>query len=183
MTRRAATTRAPGGFTLVEMIAAIVVISIVGLVGSRLVLVASNAMEGTARRAELINSLNLVMERAMTELSSMDNDRSVPSSPDMWDVHAQGITFRVDDEIRRLHLDGTTVFLETNIGTKVLANDITTFTLTFYDRDNAVIATPSAAISSIRSIQLTITATRASISETLRSRVFIRSMSSGSGAP
>ncbi|MFZ4431338.1 MAG: prepilin-type N-terminal cleavage/methylation domain-containing protein, partial [Phycisphaerales bacterium] len=34
MTRRAATIRSPKGFTLVEMIAAIVVISIVGLVGS-----------------------------------------------------------------------------------------------------------------------------------------------------
>ena len=49
----AATPAVRKGFTLVEMIAAIVVISIVGLVGSRLVLVASNAMEGTARRASL----------------------------------------------------------------------------------------------------------------------------------
>ena len=59
---------------------------------------------------------------------------------------------------------------------------VTTFTLTYYDRDNAVIASPSAAISSIRSIQLTVTATKASISETLRSRVFLRSLSRGSGA-
>lgn len=180
MTRRTATTREHRGFTLVEMIAAIVVISIVGLVGSRLVLVASNAMEGTARRAELINSLNLVMERAMTELSSIDAAAGVPA---ITSPTSSSITFTVNGSSRTLSHSGTTVQLTGAAATgATLATDVTTFTLTYYDRDNAVIASPSAAISSIRSIQLTVTATKASISETLRSRVFLRSLSRGSGA-
>lgn len=180
MTRATTTSRRRRGFTLVEAISSIVVISIVGLVGSRLVLEVSKVMEGTARRAELSNSLNTVMERAMTELSSIDASSGVPT---ITSPSSSSITFTVNGSSRTLSYSGTTVqFTGAAASAATLATDVTAFTLAYYDKNNAVIASPAAAISTIRSVQLTVTARKAWVSETLRSRVFIRSLSSGSGA-
>lgn len=179
MTPRTTTSRRRRGFTLVEAISSIVVISIVGLVGSRLVLEVSKVMEGTARRAELSNSLNLLMERVMSDLSSIDavSGAAIITAPGSSDI-----TYEVNGKERILWLTNSTVIFSDSSRDYLLADNISNFTLSYYDKNNAVLTGLAALDPRVRSIQLTVTATKASYSETLRSRVFIRSLSSGSGA-
>ncbi|MBY0312652.1 MAG: prepilin-type N-terminal cleavage/methylation domain-containing protein [Phycisphaerales bacterium] len=177
----------PRAFTLVEAITTIVIIAIVSTISATLVRGGMNVYDSAATRAELSDRLSVAMDRITTELRTMDQTGSTGSNQaSISALTTSSITFTASGATRTISLSGTNLLLSGSlVASAVLAPDITTFSLLGFDSTNTALpASPSAPqIATLRRIQITISATRNGITETLRTKVFIRELASGSGAP
>ncbi|MCX5691265.1 MAG: prepilin-type N-terminal cleavage/methylation domain-containing protein [Planctomycetota bacterium] len=174
------------GFTLVEMIATISILGALSAAASGIILSAWNLHTAAVTRINTANILSGAMERITGELRNIEIlAASSPATPSISAMTATSITFTVNGSSRVISLSGTDLRLSGAAASNaVLASNISAFTIQGYDKSNvAVSATPSAAvIATIRRIQITITGTSGTVTETIRTKVFIRSMASGSGA-
>lgn len=177
----------PRAFTLVEAITTIVIIAIVSTISATLVRGGMNVYDNAATRAELSERLSIAMDRITTELRTMDQTGSSGSNqPNISALTTNSITFTAGGAARTISLSGTNLLLSGALASNaVLAPDVSSFALLGFDKTNTALPTsPSAPqIATLRRIQITITATRNGVSETLRTKVFIRELASGSGAP
>lgn len=159
--------------------------AIVGVIASRIVFQAYAAHDAAVLRAELAGDLNNAMDRITTELRTMGQKAgTTPAAPDISALTASSITFGAGGSTRTITLTGSNLQLTAETGTAVLAGNVTAFTLQAYDTSNAALpASPTAAqLLTARRVQITLTATKNSVTETLRTKVFLRCVASGSGA-
>jgi len=174
------------GFTLVEMVATIAILSVLGLLASGIMLNAWKVHTDAVTRVNLSEGLATAMERMVSELRNIDiTPASSPATPGISAMSAGSISFTVGGSSRVISLSGTDLLLSGSAASgAVLASGITSITIQGYTKDNvAVSASPSAAeIASTRRLQITMTGTSGTVTETIRTKVFIRSMASGSGA-
>lgn len=177
MTPKRTTRRA---FTLVEMIATMAVLGAVGSVAGTLVYSATRSYTDAARSAQLQTELSGAMERIVRELRwiGIDPDQA-PIVPLINSVSATSITWQtnyslalVSGELRYTAAGGTH---------EVLLRDVASLTIsTFNDSNTALAATLSGTgCDPIRRIQVQITMTRGGVSQTLRTRVYLRSLMEG----
>lgn len=167
------------GFTLVEVITTMVIVAIIGVVSSTLLLSAVERYHAAATRAELVNAASAAMERITVTLRDIPQRVSVtPSVPSISAVTANSITW---DGGMSLAISGTSVRLTINGDSTTLAEHVSAFEVTVFDKDNAAMdaSLSGGACNSIRRVQITLTLSRDGVSETLRSRVFLRCMMSG----
>lgn len=177
----------PRGFTLIEAITTIVIIAIVSTISTSLVRTAMGVYENAATRAELSDRLSIAMDRITTELRTMDQTGSVGSNqPNITALTATSITFVASGATRTIALSGTNLELSGSLASNiVLAPEVSDFSLLGYDNVNAALpASPTPAqIATLRRLQVSISATRNGVTETLRTKLFIRELAAGSGAP
>ena len=172
-------------FTLVETVSTIVILSVLSVTASGLIFAAWGAHDAVVTRASVSDQLNAAMERTAGELRNIDLQTTTATGPAISAMTASSITFTVNSSSRTISLSGTDLLLSGAAATSmVLASNVTAFSLQAYDKDNVALSTtPSAAvITTIRRIQITMTSTSGTATETLRTKVFVRSMASGSGA-
>jgi prepilin-type N-terminal cleavage/methylation domain-containing protein len=164
------------GFTLVEAIATITVLSVVASVSSGVVLQAADGYMEVATRAQIHAEASIAMDRIMREL------RKVP-----LDSGAAGIAPNIDQifptymdwggNTDGLSMSGTDLQLKVNSGAnETLLTDVTSFELRPYNESNAFIG-PSLSgtgCDPIRRIEVNITVTRYGVATTLRSRMYLR---------
>lgn len=164
------------GFTLVEAVGTIVILGAVGTVATNLLLTAADGYGQATTRAQLHSELSMAMDRIVREFRAIDLDNGASGiAPDIDNSDAEAITWHTDST---LELSGTTLELTLDGGTTAtLLTDVTAMDLVTYDEDNVELrdAMSGAQCDDIRRIRLTLTVTRFGVSETLRSRVFIRS--------
>jgi type II secretory pathway pseudopilin PulG len=166
------------GFTLVEAIAAMTTIAIVGTVSSSMIWVAVNAQTSAASTAQLSNETSAAMEFVIVQL------RGIPrltgqAAPDISSVTPTSIRWSTNSS---LVLSGTNLmYIEAGTTPRILLSDVSTFTLQAYDDTNTALATTlsGTACDPIRRFSVTVTLTRGGASETLRSKVYLRSLMSG----
>lgn len=165
------------GFTLVELIAAITVLAAMGSVVS---VVLTSAIDGYTRAstsAQLHTELSIAIDRIDQFL------RFIPyngvSGPDVVSVTGSSITWQTDwslelvgDELRLVEDGGPS---------RVLLEDVTDFSVQAFDQSNAGLAANIAGsgCDAIQRLQITVTQDRNGVSETLRTRVFIRGLAAG----
>lgn len=172
-------------FTLVETIATIVIISIVSVLSSRLILEGAARYTDATTRSDLHNQASAALERIVQELRSMQKDSAstVPSISSGFT--ASTITFTgLSGASTTITYDSvsSSVTLTQAGNTGTLLTNCSAFSLTYADKDNSAVA-PGASRDNIRRVTISLTVTRAGISETLRTKVYIRAMMAGSGAP
>jgi prepilin-type N-terminal cleavage/methylation domain-containing protein len=171
------------GFTLVEAVATMTILSIIAVVASRMVFTASNAFANAAARAELAASASAAMERMTQELRDIGlRPSTTPAEPNLDSVTASSIAWAGDHS---LGFSGGSLTLSTGGTARTLAESVSAFTVQAYDQDNAALATSLSgdACDAVRRIQVTLTLTKGGVSETLRTKVFLRCMMAGGGAP
>ncbi len=175
------------GFTLIEATASIAIISVLGLTASVLI----NGSVGTVRtsliRAELHTSASVALDRLVREVREIaedpDSDEPAPwideatASSIAWSGNSQVL---LEDDRLMLQIDGGP--------SDVLAQPVTALTLRYFDQENQELTPPDGGFSRtdgstapIRRISVQITLSRNGVTETLRSKAFIRTMSDGSG--
>ncbi len=187
MSRRALHQRARRGFTLIESIATIVVVAIIGSTASFLIIDRANGYLDTATSAQLHAEASIALDRAVRELRRIELDSGASGvAPNIDTVAATSITWSDSDaDSYSLSLSGSDVMLAVDGGAAaVLLADATAFSVATYDEDNAALAASltGVACDPIRRIAIDVTLTRSGVSQSLRTKLFIRSTLSGGGS-
>ncbi len=183
--------RRRGGFTLIEALATITVLSILGSMASFLIVDAVDGYVGAVTSAQLHAELAIALDRLTREIRKIDNDETAgPTDPDIDSVTQVGLEDAMTwtdslDRTYSLSKSGSDLMLkvESEAAAAVLLSDVTAFAISVYDQDDGVIAgdISNGACDPIRRVLLDVTLSRQNVTESLRSKVFIRSTMSGGG--
>lgn len=170
------------GFTLIEAIATIIILAIIGSMASMIIINAVDGYVDAATEAQLHMEASTAMDRIVRELRKIPLDSLAAGvAPDIDDVTATSITLASGTEIS---LSGNKLRLA-NAGppAKDLLKDVTAFSVQAYDESNTALAASlsGAACDPIRRLELDLTLQRAGATATLRTKLFIRSTMSGGG--
>jgi prepilin-type N-terminal cleavage/methylation domain-containing protein len=186
MINRAVQPRRRRAFTLIESMATVAVLATLGSIASFLVLDAVDGYSETATSALLHAELSIALDRATRELRKIEPDAGAAGvAPNVTNVNAADNDIQwtdSDSDAYSLYQSGSSLMLEVDGGgPAVLLDDLAAFTVLTYDEDNGPLAAPltGAACDDIRRIALNVTVQRNGVTESLRTRVFIRSMMSG----
>ena len=181
--RRARPRRA---FTLIEVITTMVIIALISGAASRILFQAFAALNDASTRCDMHDQLASAMERITSELHTIAiKPASSPASPDITACTATSLSFNNPTAARTIALSGSTLLISGSAkANSIIASNVSAFTVQTYDGNNAALpASPSAAqIATIRRVQITITAASSGITETVRTKVYVRCMALGSGS-
>lgn len=170
-------------FTLVEAIAAISIISVLGVLTT---FVLAETLDGYAdayTRGELHLELSVALDQVARELRSIPLDQASPApAPDIASVDSSSIDFGLAGLLR---LNGSDLVLaRSGESPSTILSGVVALDITVYDESNVELSLPrtETACDPIRRLSISITAGQAGVFEILRTRVFIRSMSLGAGS-
>jgi type II secretory pathway pseudopilin PulG len=167
-------------FTLVETLCAIVVVATVGSVSSGIIYSAIRSYRDASNRAQLSDDCSAAFDRLTKVLWSIPRDTSASVvAPLISNVTASSISWNTN---WTLSLSGTQLLLTEAGGTaRPILENVSAFTVTCYNESNGAMAASlsGAATQAIRRIQIQVSISRQGQTETLRTRVFIRSLMSG----
>jgi len=180
MTTRRTPHRPRTAFTLVETIAAMVVVSVTGILTSGIIFTAIHSYRDASTRAQLHNECSSAFDRISKLLWSIPRDSSAPVvAPLISSVTATSISWNNNWS---LSLSGSQLMFTENGGTaRPILENVTSFSIACFDESNTAMAASlsGAATQGIRRIQIQVTVSRQGISETLRARSYIRSLMTG----
>jgi prepilin-type N-terminal cleavage/methylation domain-containing protein len=164
------------GFTLVEALATIVVIGVLGSVTSSVMYAGVSSYRDAALRLQVHQEVSTAMEFVASELRRIP----VTAGP------APAVTLVTPNSIAwgtsSLSVAGGNLhWVDSGEPVTTLLTDVTAFDVQCFDESNIALATTLAgtATAPIRRVQVAITVTRQGIAETLRMRVFLRNLMSG----
>jgi len=172
------------GFTLIESMAAVAVLGILGSIASHLLVETVGRCMDATTAAQLHAELSVAMDRITRELRRIDLDAGAGGvAPDIESVDADSILWEdLDGDDYELALNAGTLTLQVNGGAAaLLLSDVTACTITTFDEDNAQLGASlsGAGCDPIRRILVSVTVQRSGVSETLRTRLYIRSTMEG----
>lgn len=171
MNRTRRTNRGRGGFTLVEMIAAMAVLGALGTVSSGVIFAAVRSYREAAVTAQLHEEASSAMEVVARQLRMIT--QSVSGGADISAVTPTSIAYGTSS----LTLTGTDLVWVNAGGSPVtLLSDVSGFTVSCFDGTNTALASTLAAADcvTIRRISVSVTMTRDGQSETIRTKMFLR---------
>ncbi|MCH8824966.1 MAG: prepilin-type N-terminal cleavage/methylation domain-containing protein [Planctomycetes bacterium] len=170
------------GFTLIESIATIIILAIIGSMASMIIVNAVDGYVDAATEAQLHMEASTAMDRIVRELRKIPLDAAAAGiAPDIDDVTDTSITLATGTQII---LVGNKLQIA-NAGPPLidLLDDVTAFSVQTYDESNTDLAATltGAACDPIRRISLDLTLQRAGATATLRTKLFIRPTMIGGG--
>ncbi|MFN9973951.1 MAG: type II secretion system protein [Phycisphaerae bacterium] len=166
-------------FSLVEVIATMVIVGFLGVVIASMVRHAVDGYSGAAVRAELLNNASAALERLVTGVRDIPLRASItPAEPWITSITANSISVVGNHGIS---LSGTNLQLIVAGVATTLVGDVSDFQVRAFDQSNAAMATALSGdeCDPVRRLQFTLTLSRNGVSETVRTRVFLRCMMSG----
>lgn len=170
-----------GGFTLIEAIATIVILAALGSVGSSILMTAMNGYTSAAIRAQLHSEESIALDRIIRELRKVPRDTGAGgTAPLIASVTANSLAWNSN---YTLSMSSTNLMFVENGGTsRVLLPDVSSFAVQTYDESNVALAASLSGASCypIRRIQISISMSRYGVTESLRTRLFIRPVMVGS---
>lgn len=167
------------GFTLVELVAAITILSFIAVVTSSILWTAVDATSRGGVQADLHGTISTAVEQVSRHLRNIPAKPGSPAAPDIAAVTPTSITWSTDT---KLTLSGTDLVISIGGGpARTLLRDVRAFRIRAYDQGNAELAdnlfgTPCEAI---RRLGVRIEASRGDGLELVRTKVFIRSLIAG----
>lgn len=126
------------GFSLIELIMAIMILGIIAGVGAPLIIEVSEAWIFQTQRKELSESARIAMDRMIREIRRILDRASV--------ITANSTTFQfidIDNRNITFGISGTVLTRSVNGIPYRLASNISSLSFTYYDSAGAVIATPT----------------------------------------
>lgn len=188
------------GFTLIELIAVITVLSILGSVVAGVVWRVSNSMGTVARRGEAFSELDTAMDRMVrfikyTPLRTGITQPISSVSSVEWNTPVQRITWADGSRLTYNATSQTITLLDIRNGDvagasdPVLISGVTSCTITPLDGAGSALISASptsltqAGLDALRMFALEVTIDRGGQTARLRTRVFMRSGTIGSSTP
>ena len=168
-------------FTIVEAITVMSILAVIGSVVSSIVYTASRSYADGAFTAQLQGELSAAMARAARELRYIPIDATSSAMvPKIDTVTASSINWNSNSS---LSLNSGRLELVLNgAAPEVLLQNVTSLSISAFDESNTALGASlsGAQCYTIRRIQIQFTASRDGVTQTLRSRVFIRGLMSAS---
>lgn len=167
------------GFTLIELIATIVIIGAIGSVAALLVGSSIDSYVGAATRAQLHSELSVTLDRIDRELRKIPPENGGAVSSDLVSITPTLIQWSGN---HRFHLSLGRVYYTDGGGTaRILQENVTAFSVQAFNESNTALAGTlnDAACDAVRRLLITITVQRSGVTETLRTKVFLRSTMEG----
>src|SRR4030095_7332645 len=179
--RRVQRSAAARAFTLVELIAVVAALGVVGSLASLTLRTALDGYVGAATQAQLHAELSIAMDRITRELHNINLKSGSSVAPDISSVTATSIAWNNNYSLSLS--SGRVMFVDNGSAPGILLDDVTAFSVQTYDESNTAL---SASLSGsgcdpIRRIQVQITLQRDGVTESLRDKVFLRCMVEGAG--
>jgi prepilin-type N-terminal cleavage/methylation domain-containing protein len=167
-------------FTLVEVMATVVVLAIMGSITSAIISTASDGYLDASIRAQIHEEMTAALALAAREIRAIPLDTDATGvAPDIDVFDNDVITWQPTS---LLQYTGGNLTLRRNGGPIInLLQDVSAVTFNAYDESNTLL-TPQLTLTAcdpIRRIEINVTVTRNGVSETLRTRVFLRSTIDG----
>jgi hypothetical protein len=164
--------------------AAVAVLGILASISSHLLVETVGRCLDATTSAQLHAELSVAMDRITRELRRIDLDAGAGGvAPDVVSVEADSIGWEdIDGDDYELALNAGTLTLQVNGGAAaLLLSDVTACTITAFDQDNTQLGASlsGAGCDPIRRVSVSVTVQRNGISETLRTRAYIRSTMEG----
>lgn len=174
-------------FTLVELVAAMVVVGVIGAVGAMTLQRAAAANSQVSARGTLYAEASAAMDRLVRKVQSAPARAATnPAAPSISALTATAITWD-DQSTLTYDANAQTLVLrdvaagDSTSATPVLVGNVSAFEVAPFDQDNANIFTAlgvatlnSAQGATVRRVSIQFTLTRDGQSVTLRSRAFVR---------
>ncbi|MHC4127985.1 MAG: type II secretion system protein [Planctomycetota bacterium] len=184
MIHGAAHPRRRRAFTLIESMATLAVLATLGSGASFLILDAVDGYTEAATSAQLHAEISIAMDRIIREVRKIELDSGASGvAPNIVGVGDTYVAWQDSDaDNYSFTLSGGALFLQIDgVGGSTLLTDVSAVTVKAFNEDNTEIALPlaGAACDPVRRISVDITLTRNGVSESQRSKVFIRSTMSG----
>ena len=172
------------GFTLVESMATIAVLGVLGSSASYLILDSVDDYTDATTSAQLHAEMSIALDRAMRELQKIELDGAVTGvAPNITSVTSIWIMWEdAAANSYQLGMAGSDLQLEVaGGGLSTLLTDVTSLTISIFNESNVDIgpACAGAACDPVRRIVVDVTTQRSGVTESLRFKVFIRSTMSG----
>jgi prepilin-type N-terminal cleavage/methylation domain-containing protein len=172
--------RVARGFTMVEAIATLTVLGVLASVSANLIYTATTSYRDAATRAQLSDEVSVAMDRIARRLTSIDRDTGAALvAPEISSVTPTSIVWNGNYS---LTLTAGQLLLVENGGTsRVLLDNVTAFSVSAFNESNGALAgtLSGAATQPIRRLRVQVTVQRVGVSETVRTKLFIRSTMSG----
>lgn len=126
------------GFSLIEYIMVVVIMGVLIAIGAPLVFEAADAWLVQSKRKDMSESAKIAMDRITREIRRIQSKTSVTSASSssfrFTDIDGRDITFDTSSStLRRAE----------NSAVNTLADNVNSFSLTYYDANGAAIAVPS----------------------------------------
>ncbi len=167
------------GFTLVEAVATMSIIAVVSVVASRSIFAAADAYASAATRAELSGSLSAALDRLSTDLRAIPfRPETSPTEPFLDSLTPTSIAW---SNGTGFSLSGTDLLYTSGGASSILLENVSSLSLQAFDAGNSELGENLSGngCDAVRRVQITISATRFGVTETLRTRVFLRCMMAG----
>ncbi len=172
------------GFTLVESMATIAVLGILGSTASYLVVDSVDGYMDAATTAQLHAEMSIAMDRAMREIRKIELDGAAAGvAPNITSMTLDWLQWEdAAANSYQLRLSGSELQLEVaSGGLSTLLTDVTDLEISIFDEGNTDIGPgcAGAGCDPVRRIVVDVTTQRNGVTESLRFKVFIRSTMSG----
>jgi prepilin-type N-terminal cleavage/methylation domain-containing protein len=169
-------------FTLVEVVATVVILAVIGSLASRTLMTGMNGYLTAATRAQLHSELSMALDRMAREIRKIPIRSSYGAiAPNIDAVRSD----QLDWGTSRLSRAGAQLtFIDNGASSAVLLSDVTAFSIQTYDESGAALnqTLNNAACDPIRRIRVQITLQRAGVTETLGTSVFLRCTMEGASS-
>ncbi len=176
------------GFTLVECVAAIVVLGVLGSTASFIIMNIARIHSAVATRAALHGEASVALDRIVRELQKIPkNGAAAGVGPLITSATGSTIVWGSGGG-NSISLSGEDVLLTTAGGSaQVLLSHVSDFTLAYTDESNAVVSVPvggslqsaDGTVDPVRRISVSITTSDQAVTASLRTKVFLRSLMEG----
>ncbi len=176
-TRRAGVTLHRTGFTLVEALTAIVIVATLLVIASNVIFAGVDAYAATATRARVTAEMSSAMERASVALRDIPMDTGqATAKPLIQSVTASSITWSTTSTLALT--SGSLVLTTAADGAATLQTNVTGFTIVAYDQSGAALTLPlsGTACHAVQRLEISLTVARTGVTQTLRTRVFLRNL-------
>ncbi len=172
------------GFTLVESMATIAVLGILGSTASFLIVDSVDGYMDAATSAQLHAEMSIAMDRAMREIRKIElDDDAAGVAPNISLMSATALNWQdSSSNTYRFAIVGSELQLEVaSGGLSTLLTDVTDLEISIFDEGNTDIGPGCAGdtCDPVRRIVVDVTTQRNGVTESLRFKVFIRSTMSG----